>query len=227
MLLHATSTGPWAVLPRDRGQAATQNEQDPVKSESPGVAGSREPEQEEALSGPRTPGSRVPTLPPGLWLVLGSKQTRGGEPSPEPRGASSTASRKPRVSCRGRVHQATQRVQAGLVAGRRAPSRSHWPWALSCWSWKGLVLVPRLIDFPREVREATARRASGTRTFQLLRHPRHDPLHPRRDPRHLEATGKRAICWGALRQAPASEPSPEPQPGPRVCPSASPGARGR
>ena len=176
------------------------------------------------------PGPQAAECPPclrGCGLSWAPSKHGGGEPSPEPRGASSTASRKPRVSCRGRVHQATQRVQAGLVAGRRAPSRSHWPWALSCWSWKGLVLVPRLIDFPREVREATARRASGTRTFQLLRHPRHDPLHPRRDPRHLEATGKRAICWGALRQAPASEPSPEPQPGPRVCPSASPGARGR
>lgn len=79
---------------------------------------------------PGTSGCGVPTLPRGVARP-GAPGQHGEGLSSEPGAVLSAASRKSRVSQRGRDSRPHIRHRAGLVAWCCAPSRSHWPRALS------------------------------------------------------------------------------------------------
>lgn len=87
LLLPATSMGPRAVLPRDRGRADTQNKQDPVKSESPAVAGSREPRAGGSSFRAQDPRRQSAHLASGAAACPGVQgNTGGGNPPQNPGG---------------------------------------------------------------------------------------------------------------------------------------------
>lgn len=87
LLLPATSMGPRAVLPRDRGRADTQNKRDPVKSESPAVAGSREPRAGGSSFRAQDPRRQSAHLASGAAACPGVQgNTGGGNPPQNPGG---------------------------------------------------------------------------------------------------------------------------------------------